>query len=1145
MRKKILSTLLMGALVTASMSTFTSCKDYDDDINNLQTQIDALTPLKTVKTELQTEIANLKKQLEAKDAQLQESITKLQAAGEAQAKQITEKVTKLAADVSGLEARVKTAEEALSKVNKALEGKASKDELKELAGKVAAVESSLVEPLKQIKDLKAGLEDVKTAQNGLKADIDEQKAALEGYKTRLEALEKQGVSEADFKKIYDKIDEAKKALEDRLSKVEADLAKKSKEFSTEIAQLKADAKALSDRVDEVNKNVNVLNVLLPTELRSIVFAPDSYYYGVEATKIMTLKYNAYTLPAAVWNVKEKVGYDKAERYGAKDGSRVLAFVANYHMNPSTAVIDPATAKVNVLSGDREYEDTRAAAEAGLSVASWNVENGMLKVNLDVTNPEKIKSVKDNQMVTVFATQVTLPGITLNKDQNLAERTITSDYATLYAESIKNLKLAHRAGEDVPFLGVESPNKSELGGPDKDHKHHQLLMQHVFEAAKSGGKFGPQDSVNYNETLDLRKLVEVHYTNAKGIKRLMTAEELEANGMKYKFEITALYYGDNKTSESAHAAINPEDGYTFRPQLPEYDEKHIGKQQAYGADQARATIGRTPLVRVSLLDKDGKVLDYGYIRIKITEKKTPATVEPDKSVDYQGPDYNYSYNGECTDPAKEWKYETTWIQTEYDLYHMLGITREEFEANYGFSPVKDLTNGNLQQYKLSANGKTFEKMDEPIGQAYNKNETSPEDGTLTSILGWKLTPAEAKKFFVTDKNENVQIAVKYESKDKSKYPDVFVTFKTGKRIGKDSTPAGEVKLAENIISNYWYAANSSNPGTAEIHTNTLTPEDNKGGKAEKMENTLGDVFKGNKIAAATLVNVVKDLTENNEYAAGKLTLNVVFDAANNNKEYKGIDGKTYVMSVSDDGKTLNAQIKGNQAKKPVAVLTNPSATTAASADPSETKVAYQHNDYAHALLNYKGHNELADDVIKAIIGIKAQNKCAKELALTHNTFDVRFLRPINAKDAAKVIEDANYTELQVIKAQDLLLFTDWRDAWNNKQNWGTGGEYATYYGITGVTVEGIADGKSISENPNVMTNLGQSDPKKFVSLASVTKNIDFVYTAADGGTLTYKNLSSTVQEFQIKIPVTVNYLWGYITKDVTITVKKTASNAKKF
>ena len=1135
MRKKFLSTLLMGALVTASMSTFTSCKDYDDDINNLQTQIDALSPLKTVKTELQSELTNLQKQLEAKDAQLQESISKLQTANKDQLKQVTDKVDKLAADVSGLEARVKTAEEALANVNKALEGKANEAELKELAGKVAAVESNLVEPLKQIKELKAGLADLETAQNGIKADVKEQQAALDAYKARLEALEKQGVSEADFKKIYDKIDEAKKALEDRLSKVEADLAKKSKEFSTEISQLKDDAKALSGRVDQVNKNVNVLNVLLPTELRSIVFAPDSYYWGIEATKIQTLKFDAYKLSPVAWDKKEKVGYDKAGRYEKKPGSRVLAFVANYHMNPSTAAIDPANAKVNVLSGDKEY--TRAAAEAGLSVASWKVENGMLQVNLDVTNPEKIKSVKDNEMVTVFATQVTLPGVTLNKDKTVAERTITSDYATLYAESITNLKLAHRAGDNVPFLGVESSHKSVLGGRDKDHKHHQLLMQDAFEAAVSG-QFGPQDSVNYNETLDLRNLVEVHYKNAQGVNRLMTAKELEANGMKYKFEITALYYGENKTSESAHAAINPKDGYTFRPQMPKYDDEHIGKQQAYGALQARATIGRTPLVRVSLLDKDNKVLDYGYIRIKITEKKDPATVEPDKFIDYQGPDYNYSYNGECEDPATEWKYETKWIQTAYDLYHMLNITREEFVDNYGTSPVKDAGSGSLQQYKMSANGKTFEKMKKPIGTAYTRNETSQEDGTLTSILGWKMTPAEAKEFFVTNKKANVQIAVKYESKDRSKYPDVFVVFKTGKRTGTDSTPAGEVKLADNIISNYWYATNTSNPGTDEIHSNTKTPEDNPNGTADKMETTFGDVFKGNKIAAATLINVTKDLTKNKEYAAKKLKLNVVFDAKNNGKEYKGIDGKTYVMSVADNGKTLNAQIKGNQATQAVAKLTSPD-------EPEKTMIAYQHSKYAHALLNYKDHNSLANDVVKAIIGIKAQNECAKELALTNNTFDVRFLRPINAENANKTIVDASYVEMQQIKATELLKFTDWRDAWNKKQTAGIGGEYEKYYGVEGVSIDGIADGQSISLNPNVMTNLGQSTPKTFVPLGEVTKNIDFVYTAADGGTLTYKNLSATVQEFQIKIPVTVKYIWGYITENVTITVQKTANNAKKF
>ena len=42
MRKKYLSALLFGALLFASAGTFTSCKDYDDDINGLQEQINTI-----------------------------------------------------------------------------------------------------------------------------------------------------------------------------------------------------------------------------------------------------------------------------------------------------------------------------------------------------------------------------------------------------------------------------------------------------------------------------------------------------------------------------------------------------------------------------------------------------------------------------------------------------------------------------------------------------------------------------------------------------------------------------------------------------------------------------------------------------------------------------------------------------------------------------------------------------------------------------------------------------------------------------------------------------------------------------------------------------------------------------------------------
>lgn len=56
MKRKYFSALLMGVLTIASVSTFTSCKDYDDDIDNLQSQID--------KAGLQSDIDALKTQLQ-------------------------------------------------------------------------------------------------------------------------------------------------------------------------------------------------------------------------------------------------------------------------------------------------------------------------------------------------------------------------------------------------------------------------------------------------------------------------------------------------------------------------------------------------------------------------------------------------------------------------------------------------------------------------------------------------------------------------------------------------------------------------------------------------------------------------------------------------------------------------------------------------------------------------------------------------------------------------------------------------------------------------------------------------------------------------------------------------------------------------
>lgn len=53
MKKRFLNALILGA-VLLSTGAVTSCKDYDDDINNLQSQIDKLSQLESLKTDVAT-----------------------------------------------------------------------------------------------------------------------------------------------------------------------------------------------------------------------------------------------------------------------------------------------------------------------------------------------------------------------------------------------------------------------------------------------------------------------------------------------------------------------------------------------------------------------------------------------------------------------------------------------------------------------------------------------------------------------------------------------------------------------------------------------------------------------------------------------------------------------------------------------------------------------------------------------------------------------------------------------------------------------------------------------------------------------------------------------------------------------------------
>ena len=96
-------------------------------------------------------------------------------------------------------------------------------------------------------------------------------------------------------------------------------------------------------------------------------------------------------------------------------------------------------------------------------------------------------------------------------------------------------------------------------------------------------------------------------------------------------------------------------------------------------------------------------------------------------------------------------------------------------------------------------------------------------------------------------------------------------------------------------------------------------------------------------------------------------------------------------------------------------------------------------------------------------------------------------------------------------------------------------------IKGITIDGVADGQVISTNAEVLANLGQESGDNFVSLQEVSNQLDF---KLQGGKLVYKNLSNTVTEFTLKIPVMVEYIWGKVPAIAQVKVIRTHANAKK-
>lgn len=490
MRKKIISALLLGLFTVASTSTFVSCKDYDDDISDLQDQVtsqnSALEALKTKVATAETAITSLESAQRTLEG-------------------------KVDANATAATNAINAAKTELQSAIDAVKGTAANNaaELAKVDGKISnAIEQAKAE-IQVALNLKADLADLQTAQNeltnvsnklntlsdkytqfigeytSLKAALDAQKAVLESAIASGDA-ETLNKAKAEVAALETKLNGAMNTLKTNLETEINGVAGKLTDLKTTVGELKAahDGFATKDQytalnnqlttiLDEkipaveqsvtalekkVGKNINVISAALAKALRSLVFQPDLYVDGIEAFE--------YPFRVDTTLVKtDEATYTRAQRTGETAAHQISKVTDYKHGTGSVTLVTPLAWPVeyhaNPSNTDTKFENIKgfAVREAevisrGASSVKFNAvekyldgsqlfqnKNGIITVGIQVADADKSKFIDASGKIVKGAVATGTDYIAALQSYSSLNGTvgkdtvITSDYAMLYPEKM--------------------------------------------------------------------------------------------------------------------------------------------------------------------------------------------------------------------------------------------------------------------------------------------------------------------------------------------------------------------------------------------------------------------------------------------------------------------------------------------------------------------------------------------------------------------------------------------------------------------------------------------------------------------------------------------------------------------------------------
>ena len=896
----------------------------------------------------------------------------------------------------------------------------------------------------------------------------------------------------DIEDLQGQITSQKEDLAKQIAALESQLTSANAETKAQLEQLKQELQAAN--AEQLAKIQAALDEL-KRNLTSLVFIPDFYYGGIEAMTVATYNYLPWIAPEKAFNANDDFSAVKDEQKTAAV-QMAPSLVARYHVNPST-VTKADIVGVEFLVDDKKYESRGIEEEIKVSVKGYEVEDGVLIVTGQIEDGS-IKMSAENDTITVLAVQATL-----KKEEGTVK--VTSDYAVVRSADLEGFELAllEVAEEEVE---VDAEVKSAKINSVEGNVH---MYTSIADAIENDAQL---EIVWNSEGLDLADTLRTHLHALKGncataLDNKASDKIADAKGFAYSFELVGYHAGENKTSESAHAALN---GSVIRPQMPK-----DGKQQEFGAEQSKAEIGRMPLVRVTLTDRVSRnIAAIGYVKLLIVAE---APVEKKWEIEHVADfAFDNAFTLGCEEPNTVM--ELKWHQVEEQIIAKLGLSKDEFHALYDLDDdwSNSETEGkwNVNQYDtVAVDAKALASADY-LGKVEMTN--NDDQSEMTQILKWHFPHNDAYQIFKAGE-ESIQAIVRYTNVEEMKYVYVTLTW-TPKDL--NITPAGEI-LNSDKIAEYWYGHDSAEAGYADIHAN-VEVVGTEGANCEFKTDML-NTFVGNKLTVANIDTVYADFQDE------LLTKGFVFDAEQEPNGVLGVSGTTYYLAPNKSGKILLAYTSEEDREAAVDGYQ-------LVAKIEGSNIIYQSTKWAKDILNYADHKELAEgETFTAKLAITAGN--CEPVALTNNKFYVKFLRPISVSDPGETnFEDAETKGSEVALVLD---FVDWREHNFNDSIATKGEDYYEYYGIKSIT----------ADEENITTDMNNGTLGKTL-LSSVTSKVEFKYEKPDSdapiskdnmGILKYTNNESTVKPFKIQVPLTITYKWGEIKTYVTCSVGQTIQN----